>query len=176
MDEQVRFPCQLVHPGLFPLFRRDPPKLPVTATLSADALAFVSSPDGKPHTLATERLEDIREVLVLDLSGAGQRRAILKNSLRRMALVGGVGLVAVLLVRPYNLGISALIAGVAAATSGLMNFVLNGGLGAKRDLARFRFALRTDGAPFAIEVEAAAKQEVWQTLQNAGLTVVEQAD
>jgi len=24
MDAQVRFPCQLVHPGLLPLFRRDP--------------------------------------------------------------------------------------------------------------------------------------------------------
>jgi hypothetical protein len=52
---------------------------------------------------------------------------IMRRSLLRMAVMGGIALVFMLIVRGYPLGISILAAVIVAAIVGSLNFLSNGG-------------------------------------------------
>lgn len=172
MDTQG-FPCTLSHPGLFPAFPRNPPKLPVMAEVGRDALAFVSSLAGAhARTLVSEPLAGIRHVTIRHLSRASQRLEILRRSLLRIVGLALVVFVVMLLRRAsrpsdilYNIGVA--LAG--AALIGPLVFLLNGGFGIKKDVVRFHFTRSEQGRPFGLEVDPSDEAAVHQVLLSFGL-------
>ena len=174
MDTSRTFLCTVMHPGLFPGPITDPGNSLRVEMLAEvgdeDLIIRASAASAKGKIMGTEPLAKIDRVTIERLVGSAQRIEILRRSLLRMALMGGIVLVFALFVRAYPLGISALMALAVAAFIGLLNFLLNGGLGRKRDVVRFYFTLFEHGHTFYLEVPATQELGLDQALHAAGLS------
>jgi hypothetical protein len=171
------FLCTVVHPRLFPGPITDPGnplRVKMLVEISAEDLIIrASAASAKGKIMGTEPLGKIDRVTIERLGGSAQRIEILRRSLLRMALVGGIVLVFALFIRAYPLGISALLALAVAAFIGLLNFLLNGGLGGKQDVVRFHFTPSEHRHTFYLEVLPAQEPELHQALLAAGLNLEE---
>jgi hypothetical protein len=178
MDTSKMFLCTLVHPRLFPGPITDPGnplKVKMLIEIGPEDLiirASAASANGK--IMGRESLASIEQVAVKHLAGGDQRTEILRRSLIRMGLVGGLVLVFGLVIRAYPLGISIMSAVIVAAVIGPLNFILNGGLGEKKDVVRFTFTTAEQGRPFYVEVPREQEAELHQALLAAGLNLEEQ--
>lgn len=174
MDTPRTFLCTVRHSRLFPSIITDPgnpPRVKMLIEVGADDLiirAPAASAEGK--VMGTEPLAKIDQVTIERLGGNEQRMEILRHSLIRMALVGGIVLVVSLFVRVYPLSISTLIALAVAAFIGPLNFLLNGGLGPKHDVVRFHFIQSGHGQSFYLEVPPTHELELHQALLAAGVS------
>jgi len=130
-----------------------------------------SAASAKDKIMGTERLAKIDQVIIERLVGSAQRIEILRRSLLRMVLWGGIVLVFFLFVRTYPLGIGILAALAVAAFVGALNFLLNGGLGRKQDVVRFHFALSEHGHTFYLEVPPTQELGLHQALRAACLSL-----
>jgi hypothetical protein len=121
--------------------------------------------------MGSEPWTKIGEVTVERIAGSAQRLEILRRSLSRMALVGGLVLVFSLLVRSIPLDYAALAALAVACFIGPLNFLLNGGLGRKQDVVRFYFKPAEGGRPFYLEVLPEEEAALRQALLATGLGI-----
>jgi hypothetical protein len=134
-----------------------------------------SAASAKGKIMGTEPLAKIDRVTIERLAGSTQRMEIMRRSLIRMAMVGGLVLLFGLFVRAFPFGSSVLIALAVAALIGPLNFLLNGGLGSKQDVVRFRFTLSEPSHTFHLEVPPIQEPELRQALLAAGLNPEELA-
>lgn len=177
MDTPRMFLCTIVHPRLFPGPITDPGnplRVKMLVEIGAEDLkirASAASANGK--IMGTEPLAKIERVTVKRLAGNVQRIEIMRRSLLRMAIVGGIVLAFMLFIRAYSPGISLLAALIVAAFIGLLNFILNGGLGDKQDVSRFYFTTSEQGRTFYLEVPRDQEPELHQALLAAGLNLEE---
>jgi hypothetical protein len=175
MDTSGMFLCTVMHPKLFPGPVTDPGNpLRVTMLVEVGAenlIIHAPAASAKGKIMGTEPLDKIERVAVERLDGSAQRIEILRRSLLRMALWGGIVLVFFLFVRAYPLGIGILAALAVAAFVGALNFLLNGGLGRKQDVVRFHFALSEHGHTFYLEVPPTQELGLHQALRAAGLSL-----
>jgi hypothetical protein len=177
MDTPKMFLCTVVHPKLFPGPITDPGnplRVKMLIEIGAEDLiirASAASANGK--IMGTEPLAKIERVIIEHLASSAQRIEILRRSLLRMAIVGGIILAFMLFIRAYSLGTSILIALVVAAIIGPLNFLLNGGLGGKQDMVRFCFEPSEHGHIFYLEVPPTQEPELHQALLAAGLNLEE---
>ena len=175
MDTSRMLLCTVVHPKLFPGPITDPGnplRVKMLVEVGAEDLiirASATSANGK--IMGTEPLAKIEQVTIEHLAGSEQRIEIMRRSLLRMAIVGGIILVFELFIRAFPLGISVLIALVVASIIGPLNFLLNGGLGGKQDVVRFHFIPSDHGRTFYLEVPSAQESELHQALLAAGLNL-----
>lgn len=177
MDASKMFLCTVIHPRLFPGPITDPGN-PLRVKMlvevgSEDLIIRASAESAKGKIMGTEPLSNIEQVIVKQIDGRAQRIEILRHSLLRMTLVGGIILVIILLARPYSLSISILIALAAAAVTGTLSFLLNGGLGDKQNIVRFHFKLSDYHRGFSLEIPSEQGAGLHQALLAAGLTFVE---
>ena len=174
MDTSRMFLCTVMHPKLFPGLIADPGnplRVKMLIEVGADDLIIrAPAASAKGKIMGTESLAKIDRVTIEHLVGSAQRIEILRRSLLRMALVGGLVLVFALFVRAYSPGIGVLMALVVAAFIGLLNFLLNGGFGRKQDVVRFHFTLSDNSHTFYLEVPPVQEQELHQALLAAGLS------
>jgi hypothetical protein len=177
MEPSRIFLCTVVHPRLFPGPITDPGnplKVKMLVEIGPEELIIRASADSaNGKIMGTEPLARIEQVTIEHLSGSAQRMETLRRSLIRMAIVGGVILVFELFIRTFPLGISILIALVIAAIIGPFNFLLNGGLGARQDVVRFRFTPSENSRAFYLEVPPAQETDFRQALLAAGLNIAE---
>jgi len=177
MDTSSMFPCTVVHPKLFPGPFTDPGnplKVPMLIEIGSEELiirASAASANGK--IMGTEPFSSIKQVAVAHLAGSAQKMEIMRRSLLRMAVVGGVVLVIMLVWRAYPLGISILAALIIAAVSGLLNFLFNGGFGDNQDVVRFNFEPSEHGHAFYLELPSNQESRLHKALLSAGLNLVE---
>lgn len=177
MDTSSMFPCIVVHTKLFPGPITDPGnplKVPMLIEIGAEEviiLASAASANGK--IMGAEPFASFERVTVAHLTGGAQINEIMRRSLLRMAIMGGIALVFMLIVRGFPLGISILAAVIVAAIVGSLNFLLNGGLEVKQDVVRFYFEPSTHDHTFYLEVPSTKESGLHQTLLAAGLTLVE---
>ena len=173
MDTQQTFLCMIMHPKLFPGPITDPGnplRVGMLVEVGAQELIIrAPAPRAKRKIMGTEPLAGIGRVSIEHLAGSAQRIEILRRSLLRMALVGGIVLAFALFVRAYPVGISVLMALALAAFTGPLNFLLNGGLARKQAVVRFHFVLSDGGRPFYLEVLPSAEEDLRQALLAAGL-------
>ena len=173
MDTPRTFLCTVMHPRLFPGPITDPGhplRVKMLVEVGAEGLIIrASAASAKGKIMGTEPLAGIRRVTLERLAGSAQRIEILRRSLWRMALVGGVVLIFALFVRAYPPGLSILMALAVAAFIGPLNFLLNGGLGRKQDAVRIHFFPTGAGRSFYLEVPPAGEQELQDALFAAGL-------
>lgn len=174
MDTSNTFLCTVMHPRLFPGLITDPGnplRVEMLVEVGTEELIIrAPAASAKGKIMGTEPLAKIDRVTIERLVGSAQRIEILRRSLLRMALVGGIVLVFALFVRAYPLGISALIALAVAAFIGPLNFLLNGGLGRKRDVVRFYFTPSDHGHTYYLEVPPTQELGLHQALLAAGLS------
>ena len=97
----------------------------------------------------------------------------MQRSLLSMAIVGGITLVIMLIMRAYPLGTSILAGVIVAAIVGSINFLFNGGLEARQDVTRFLFEPSRHDHTFYLEVPSTNQLGLRQALLAAGLTLVE---
>lgn len=177
MDISRSFLCTVMHPGLFPGPITDPGnplRVKMLIEVGAEDLiirAPAASANGK--IMGTEPLAKIDRVTIECLTGSAQRIEIMRRSLLRMALVGGIVLVFALFIRAYPIGISTLMALAVAAFIGLLNFLLNGGLGRKQNVIRFKFTPSEHGRSFYLEVPPTQELGLHHALLAAGLSLEE---
>lgn len=173
MDASKMFACTIMHPKLFPGPITDPGnplRVQMLVEVGAEGLIIrAPASNAKDRVLGREPLDGIDRISIERLDGGAQRQEILRRSLIRMALVGGVMLGFALFVRAYPPGISILMAVAVAAFVGPLNFLLNGGLARKQDIVRFHFFPTEDGRPFYLEVLPANELELHAALLGAGL-------
>jgi hypothetical protein len=175
VDLPKMFLCTIVHPSLFPGPITDPGnplKVKMLIEISAEELkirAPAARANGK--IMGTEPLAKIERVTVQRLDGNTQRIEIMRRSLIRMAVIGSIILAFMLFIRAYPPGFSILAALTVAAFTGALNFILNGGLGVKRDVTRFFFTLSEHGRPFHLEVPRDQEPVLHQALLAAGLNI-----
>jgi hypothetical protein len=173
MDTPRTFLCILVHPRLFPSPITDPGnplRMKMLIEVGPQALIIrASAPIAKGKVMGTETLTGISRVSIERVVGSTRRLEILRRSLLRMALVGGIVLVFTFFVRAYPLGLGVLMALAIAGFAGSLNFLLNGGLGRQRDVFRFYFTLSAGGRPFYLEVPPTEEPELHRALLAAGL-------
>ena len=173
MDTQRTFLCMIMHPRLFPGVLTDPGNpLRVQQLVEVGARELVirapaSRPAGK--IMGTEPLAGIGQVTVEHLAGSTQRIEILRRSLWRMVLVGGIVLAYTLFFQSYPLHYAVLSALAVAGFVVPLNFLLNGGLGRQRGVVRFHFFPTGEGRPFYLEVPPTREQELHEALSAAGL-------
>jgi hypothetical protein len=134
-----------------------------------------SAASAKGKIMGTEPLAKIDRVTIERLAGSTQRMEIMRRSLIRMAIVGGLVLLYELFMRAFPFGISVLIALAVAALIGPLNFVLNGGLGSKQDVVRLHFTLTEPSHTFHLEVPPIEEPGLRQALLAAGLNPEELA-
>lgn len=177
MDTSSMFPCTVVHPKLFPGPITDPGnplKVPMLIEIGGKELIIrASAPRANGKIMGIEPFSSIKRVTVAHLSGSAQKMAILRRSLLRMAIVGGVVLVFMSVWRAYPLGISILATLIVATFSGLLNFLFNGGFGAKQDVVRFNFEPSEHGHSFFLELPSDQESRLHKALLAAGLNLVE---
>ena len=177
MDTSRMFLCTIVHPRLFPGPITDPGnplRVKMLVEISAEELIIrAPAASAKGKIMGTEPLTKIDRVTVERLGGSAQRIEILRRSLRRMALVGGIVLVFALIIRVYPIGISILMALAVAAFIGPLNFLLNGGLGGKKEVVRFHFTPSEHKHTFYLDVPPDQEPELHQALLAAGLNLEE---
>ena len=177
MDTSRMFPCIVVHTKHFPGPFTDPGnplKVPMLIEIGAEEViirASAASANGK--IIGAEPFTSFERVTFKHLTGDAQISAILRRSLLRMAIMGGIALVFMLIVRAYPLGISILAAVIVAAIVGSLNFLLNGGLEGKQDVVRFNFEPSEHDHTFYLEVPSIKETGLRQALLDAGLTLVE---
>ena len=173
MDASKPFACTIMHPKLFPGPITDPGnplRVGMLVEVGAqDLIIRAPAPRAKGKIMGTEPLAGIGRVAIERLAGSAQRMEILRRSLSRMALVGGIVLVFALFVRTYPVGISVLMALALAAFTGPLDFLLNGGLTRKQAVVRFHFMPSKGGRPFYLEVLPTAEEDLRQALLAAGL-------
>jgi hypothetical protein len=138
-----------------------------------DLIIRASAARAKGKIMGTEPLAKIERVTVEHLAGSAQRIEIMRRSLKRMAIVGGIVLALMLFIRAYPLSISLLAGLVVAAIIGPLNFLLNGGLGSKQDVVRFFFKPSEHGRTFYLEVPPIQEPELHHALVAAGLNLEE---
>ena len=177
MDTSRMFHCTLVHRRLFPGPITDPGnplRVEMLIEIGTEDL-IIRAPAARANgkIMGTEPIASIARVAVEHLAGSAQRTEIMRRSLLRMAIVGGIVLVFMLIVRAYPLGISILAALVIASIIGPLNFLLNGGLGGKQDVVRFHFEPSEHGHTFYLEVPSDQEPGLHQALLAAGLNLVE---
>ncbi len=174
MDTSSTFLCTVSHPRLFPGPITDPGnplRVKMLVEVGAEDLIIrASAASAKGKIMGTEPLAKIDRVTIKRLDGSAQRIEILRRSLLRMALAGGIVLVFGLLLRAYPLDISVLAALAVAAFIGPLNFLLNGGLGRKQEVVRFHFTLSEHGHAFYLEVPPTQELGLRQALLTAGLS------
>jgi hypothetical protein len=177
MDTSRMYLCTVVHPRLFPGPITDPGnplRVKMLVEIGAEDLIIrASAARANGKIMGTEPLAKIEQVAIEHLAGSAQRIEIMRRSLLRMAIVGGIVLVFTLFIRAFPLGISILVAMVVAAIIGPLNFLLNGGLGGKQDVVRFHFTPSENSRTFYLEVPAAQEPELHQALLAAGLNLEE---
>lgn len=173
METSKMFACTIMHPKLFPGLITDPGnplRVQMLVEVGAEGLIIrAPAPSAKGKVMGSEPLAGIGRVIIERLNGSAQRLEIMRRSLKRMALVGGIVLGFALFVRAYPPGISILMALAVAAFIGPLNFLLNGGLARKQDTVRFHFFPTEDGRPFYLEVLPAKELELHAALLDAGL-------
>lgn len=167
----------MVHPKLFPGPITDPGN-PLRVKMLVeinreDLIIRASATSAKGKIMGTEPLAKLDRITIERLGGSAQRIEILRRSLLRMALVGGIVLLFALFIRAYPLDISAVIALAVAAFIGPLNFLLNGGLGGKQDIVRFHFTQSEHSRTFYLEVPLAQEPELHKALLAAGLNLEE---
>jgi hypothetical protein len=177
MDTSKTFLCTVVHPRLFPGPITDPGN-PLRVEMlievgTEELIIHAPAASAKGKIMGTERLAKIDQVTIERLVGSAQRIEILRRSLLRMALVGGLVLVFALFARAYPIGISVLMALAVAAFIGPLNFLLNGGLGHKQDVVRFHFITSEHSHAFYLEVPSVQELGLHQALYTAGLRLEE---
>ncbi len=174
MDTPRTFLCTVMHPGLFPgpiIDLGRPLRVKMLVEVGTEDLIIrASAPIAKGKVMGTESLSKIGRVTIERVTGSAQRIEILRRSLWRMVLVGGIVLAYTLLFRSYPLRYDALMALAVAAFIGPLNFLLDGGLGRKPDVVRFHFMPTESGRPFYLEVLSAEQQELHEALLAAGLS------
>lgn len=175
MDTHDTFLCTVMHPRLFPAPIIDPGnplRVKVLVQVGADELIVrASAPSAEGKVLGSEPWTKIGGVTIERLTGSTRRLEIMRRSLLRMALVGGIALVFFLFFRSFPLHYAVLGALAIAAFVGPLNFLLNGGLGRKQDAVRFYFMPAEGGRRFYLEVLPAEEPELHQALLSAGLSV-----
>jgi hypothetical protein len=173
------FLCTIVHPKLFPGPVTDPGnplRVKMLVEIGAEDIKIrASAPSAKGKIMGCEPFSKIERVIIKRLSARTQRIEIMRRSLLRMTIVGGIVLVFMLFIRPYTLGISILAALIVAAFVGLLNFILNTGLGSKQDVVRYYFTPSEQGHNFYLEVPQDQESELCQALLTAGL-IIEETD
>ncbi len=177
MDSSKMFLCTVIHPRLFPGPITDPGnplRVKMLVEVGTEELIIrASAESAKGKIMGSESLSKIEQVIVKRIDGSAQRVEILRRSLLRMTLVGGIVLVFFLLARPYSIGISVLIALAIAVLTAALNFLLNGGLGDKQNIVRFHFKLSDYPRGFSLEVPETKQQGLHQALLAVGLTFLE---
>ncbi len=173
MDTQSMFLCTVVHPRLFPALPTDPDnplRVEMLVEVGTEGLTIrAPAPHAKGKVMGSEPWTQMGRVTVERLGGSAQRQEILRRSLLRMALVGGIVLAWSVLFRSYPLHLSVLMALSVAAFVGPLNFLLNGGLGSKRDVVRFHFVPADGGRSFYLEVSPVVEARLQQALLAAGI-------
>ena len=140
--------------------------------VGADELIICAPrPIGNRKIMGTEALGGISQVIIEHMTSAAQRREIMRGSLSRMALFGGLVLAYMLVFRSYPLYIDVMIALASAAFIGPLNFATHGGLWRKREVVRFVFIPIGNGRPFYLEVLSAEEPGLRQALLAAGLSL-----
>ena len=176
MDTSKIFLCTVMHPRLFPALITDPGnplRVEMLVEVGDENLiirASAASANGK--IMGTEPFTKIDRVAIERLAGSAQRMETMRRSLLRMALVAGIVLM-LSLFRGFPAGISVLIALAVAVFIGPLNFLLNGGLGYKRDVVRFQFIRSEQGYTFYLEVPSTQEWGLHQALSTAGLSLEE---
>jgi hypothetical protein len=177
MDTSRMFACNVVHTKLIPGPITDPGnpiKVPLIIEIGAEELIIrASSPSANGKILGTEPFVSFELVTVEHINSIAQKKEIMHRSLLRMAVVGGITLVFMLIVRAYPLGTSILAGVIVAAIVGSINFLFNGGLEAKQDVTRFLFKPSRHDHTFYLEVPSTNQLGLRQALLAAGLTLVE---
>lgn len=180
MDTSKMFACTIMHPKLFPGPITDPGnplRVEMLAEVGAEGLIIrAPAPSAKGKVMGSEPLAGIDRVSIERLDGSAQRLEIMRRSLKRMVLVGGIVLGFALFVRAYPPGISILMALAVAAFIGSLNFLLNGGLAHKQNTVRFHFFPTEDGRSFYLEVSPARELELHKALLGAGLRLEDGVD
>lgn len=172
MNTPKTFLCTVMHPRVFPAPITDPGN-PLRVEMlvevgSEDLIIRASAPRAKGKEMGREPWDKVARVTIERLAGRGQRLEILRRSLVRMALVGGIVLAFMLLFRLYPLHYAVLGALAVAGVIGPLNFLLSGGLARKKDVVRFHFIPAGGGRPFYLEVLPAEEPELHQALLSAG--------
>ena len=175
MDTLIRFSCIILHPGLFPPFFThpfNPPRTKVQIEITPEKLSVLSAPGWREaRVIGNEPLVKFDHVTIQHLSANGRRLEILRHSLGRMALIGAIALAYFFL--RYDLGLGLLGGLICAGVSGLLFFMVNGGLTVRHAAVRYYFDPRHDGKKFYLEIEPSQEQEVHQALLAAGLRIQE---
>ena len=177
MDAPKLFPCTVAHPRLFPGPITDPGNpLRVKMLIEINPQELIiraSAARANGKIMGTEPLAKIGRVIVDRLSARAQRMEILRRSLIRMGIIGGLVLAFGLFLRSYPLHISILSVVIVAVFIGPLNFLLNGGLGSKQDVVRFNFTPTEQGRAFYLEVPSDQAPELHQELLAGGLHLEE---
>jgi hypothetical protein len=173
MDSSEVIRCTVVHSRLFPGPITDPGnplRVEMLVEVGAQEL-IIRAPAARANgrVMGTEPLAGFERVTMEHLSERAQRIEIMRRSLLRMALVGGIIVALSIFVRGLPPGVSLFMALVVAALIGPLNFLLNGGLGKKQDVVRFHFMASEPGHTFYLEVPAAQEIELRQALLPSGL-------
>jgi hypothetical protein len=173
MDTSRTFPCTVVHPRLLPAPLTDPGnplRVPLLVEVDRKELIIrASAASAKGKIIGTEPVAKIDRIIVERLSGGAQRLEILRRSLLRLGVIGGLVLVFALFIRTYALGLGLLMALIVAVFIGALNFLLNGGFTPKHDVVRFQFTLAERHQAFYLEVPPPQESGLRQALLAVGL-------
>jgi hypothetical protein len=136
---------------------------------SDELIVRASAPSAEGKVMGSEPWTKVDGVTIERLAANVQRLEILRRSLIRMAIVGGIALAFFLFLRSFPPHLAILGALAIAAFIGPLNFLLNGGLGRKQDVVRFHFMLAEGGRPFYLEVLPEEEPKLHWALLSVGL-------
>jgi len=171
MGNTVRFPCTIVHTGLFPTPLLDPfnpLKVKIVVEVSSDKLSFLASKN-QDKVLGSQPTAKITHSSVQLLTANQRRFEVFQRTLVRMALVAAIVFLWTLFIQHYGLSLSLFIALILACFVGPLNFMMNGGLTIKGDLFRFQFISEETEKRFYLDLAPKYGLEFRQALRSASL-------
>ena len=114
MDAPTTFLCTVMHPRLFPGLITNPGKpfrVEMLIEVGIEELIIrAPAPSAKGRVMGPEPLAGISQVTIERVDGGARRLEILRRSLKRMALIGGIVLAFALFIRAYSPGARVLMA------------------------------------------------------------------
>lgn len=155
MDNPNRFPCTIVHTGLFPTPLIDPfnpVRAKIAVVVSNDKLSFLSSKN-QDKVLGSDPTGKISLSSVQLLTANKRRHEVFQRTLIRMGCVAAIAFLWALFIRDYGLGLALFMGGILACFIGPLNFLLNDGLTIKGKRFRFKFITKEAGKSFYLDVE-----------------------
>jgi hypothetical protein len=178
MDRKDKYPCTIVHTGLFhtPLLDPfNPLKVKIVVKISHDKLSFLAATK-QEKVLGSEPTAKISLRSVWLLTANRRRLEVFQRSLIRMGLVAAITFLWFLFIQRYGLRLSLTITLIMACFIGLLHFLLNGGFTVKGNIFRFDFILKETGKLFHLDVAPEFEPEVRQALRSVGLRAEEKAE